>query len=320
MDLGSTTTVQFTRNFSIPQKQEVYLLHIDVQASENNVKEVMLSAEINNIVTMVNFEDSSTKYSSSHSFYGGTQLSFEINPNTTLSVISNTLILTINVVFSSLSGEEGTFHVKSAAFETIAPPTIGSDSAETSLPMEVSRGSWYVAPLSTLNERKLESKLFTDISDDVYLRLDIDVTPSDYPLTSTDFKVSNGITTFESVSSGSNPMKGTVYANVTRGDQLVLEFNFRPSSDLANNVIDLEVKVVATPVTIIPDNGPSGTGGETTDIDANFLNLALPDLELLRFSMILIPLFFYFNRSKKQNKSNNYDYSKKGDSIGTNEK
>jgi len=115
-------------------------------------------------------------------------------------------------------------------------------------------------------------------------------------------------------------MHSTVYANLTKGDSLVLEFSFRAASDLANSVIGLEVKVEATPVTIIPDSGPSGTDEEPDDIDANFLNLALPDLELLRFSMIIIPLFFYFNRSKKQKKQHNYDYMKKGDILGTNEK
>jgi hypothetical protein len=320
IDLGSTSSVEFTRNFSITQKQDIYLLHIDVQASENNVKDVTINVDINNIVTNAYFEDSGSNYSSSHSFYGGTRLTFQIDPTTTISVLSNELRMSIDVVSSSLFGETGTFEIKSATLEPLTAPTIDSDSEKTALPMEISRGSWYIAPLSTLNPRKLESKLFTNIIEDLYLRLDIDVTPSDYTLTSTNFKVSNGPTIFESASSGSNSMQSTVYANLTAGDSLVLEFSFRPVSDLANSVIGLEVKVEATPVTIIPDSGPSGLDEEPDDIDANFLNLALPDLELLRFSMIIIPLFFYFNRSKKQKKQHNYDYTKKGDILGTNEK
>ncbi len=320
MDLESSSSIEFTRNFSIAQKQEVYLLHIDVQASENTVKEVMINAEINTVVTMALFEDSSTNYSSSHSFYGGTRLSFQIDPVTTILVLSNTLNLAIDVVSSSLFGELGTFEVKSATLELVTPPTIDTDSANTPLPMEASRGSWYIAPLSTINKRTLKTELYSDIVEDIFVRLDINVDPSDYPLTSTDFKVSNGPTIFESESSESNSMKGTVYANLIKGDSLVLEFSFRPTSDLTNSVIELEVKVEATHVTVIPDNGPSGSEEENQEIDINFLNLALPDLELLRFSMIIIPVFFYFNRRKNENKKNKSNIMKKGDIIGTNEK
>jgi hypothetical protein len=146
MDLESHSSIGFTRNFSIGQKREVYLLHIDVQASENTVKEVMINAEINTVMTAAHFEDSSTNYSSSHSFFGGTRLSFQIDPVTTISVLSNTLNLTIDVVSSSLFGELGTFEVKSATLELVTPPTIDTDSANTPLPMEASRGSWYIAP------------------------------------------------------------------------------------------------------------------------------------------------------------------------------
>jgi hypothetical protein len=155
--------------------------------------------------------------------------------------------------------------------------------------------------------------------DDLLLRLDVNVTPSDYPLSSTEFKVSNGPSTFESASSGTNSMQSTVYANLTKGDSLVLEFTFRPTSDLANSVIEFEVKVEATPVTIIPDDGPSGTDKDPTDIDVDFLNLGVSDLELLRFSMIVIPIFFFFNRTKKRNKGKESDYIQKGDILGTNE-
>jgi hypothetical protein len=320
MDLESSSSMAFSRNFSITQKQEVYLLHIDVQASENTVKDVMINAEINNILTEAHFEDSSTNYSSSHSFYGGTRLSFQINPSTTISVLSNILNLTISVVSSSLFGELGIFEVKSATFESITPPIIDTDSVNTPLPMEISRGSWHIAPLSTINKRTLESKLFIDIPEDISVRLDINVSPLEYALTSTDFKVSNGHSIFESESSESNSMNGSVYANLNEGDSLVLEFTFRPTSDLVDSVIELEIEVEATYVVITPDNGPSGTEEGNPDIDVDFLGLALPDLELLRFSMIIIPLFFYFNRSKNQNKKLTSNLIKKGDTIGTNEK
>ena len=319
IDLGSTSSIEFIRDFSLSEKREVYLLHIDVEASENTVDDVIVNANINNVTTMVVFEDSGSNYKSSNSFFGGTRLSFQIDPTTPISVLSNTLILTIDVVSSSLFGELGTFQVKSATLELITTPTIDSDSVKTPVPMENSRGSWYIAPLSTLNQRKLESKLFTNITDDLLLRLDIDVTPTDYALSTTDFKVSNGSSTFESVSSGSNSMQSTIYANLTQGDSLVLEFTFRPKSDLANSVVQLEVKVEATPVTIIPDSGPSGTDQETSEIDVDFLNLGITDLELIRFSMIVIPIFLYFNRSKKRNKSKKSEYIQKGDLFGTNE-
>lgn len=320
IDLGSTSSIEFTRSFSINQKQEIYLIHLDVQSSENTVKDVTIEANINGISTFAYFEDSSTNYASSTSFFGGTQLSFQVDPNTTISVLSNTLTLTIDIVSSSLFGELGTFEIKSATLELINAPIFDSESVKTPLPMEKSSGSWYIAPLTTLNQRKLITKLFIDIVEDIYLRLDINVTPSEIPLSSTYFKASNGASTFESASSGSNSMKGTVYADLTKGDSLVLEFDFRPTSDLANTAIELEVEVEATPVTIIPDVGPSDPDEESTEIDVNFLNLALPDLELIRFSMILIPLFLYFNRGKKQDEEQKYDYTEKGDSLGTNEK
>jgi hypothetical protein len=320
VDLEPNSRIEFTRNFSITQKQDIYLIHIDVQSSENTVKNVVVNANINNINTSVEFQDSSSNYASSTSFYGGTRLSFRVNPNTTISILSNTLVLTIDIVSSSLFGELGTFQVKSAAFEVIKAPMLDSESVKTVLPMEKSSGSWYIASLSTLNQRKLVSNLFTNIVEDIYLRLDIEVTPFDYPLSSTNFKVSNGLSEFKSTSSGSNSMKSTIYANLTSGDNLVLEFNFRPSSDLTNTVIELQIKVEATPVTITPDIGPSGPDEESPDIDLNFLNLQLPDLELLRFSMIFVPLFLYFNRGKKENNKLNNDNIQKGDSLGTNEK
>ena len=320
IDLSSTSSIQFTRNFSVTEKQEIYLINIDVQSSENTVKDVTINANINNVNTSAYFEDSGSNYLSSYSFFGGSKLSFEINPNTTISVLSNTLVLTIDVSASTLFGELGTFEVKSATIDVIKAPTMASDSEKTLLPMEKSSGSWYIASLSTLNQRKLESKLFANIVEDIYLRIDIEVTPSDVPLSSTKYKISNGPLTFESVSSEQNAMKSTVYANLTKGDSMVLEFIFRPSSDLANTVIGFEVKVEATPVTVIPDIGPSGPDEETTDFDLNFLNLALPDLELIRFTMILIPLFLYFNRGKKEDEDQINDYIEKGDSNGTNEK
>ncbi|MFW9875692.1 MAG: hypothetical protein ACFFG0_21525, partial [Candidatus Thorarchaeota archaeon] len=281
---------------------------------------VTINANINTIVTEVIFEDSSSNYASSNTFYGGTKLSFQIDPNTTISMIKNTLVLTVDITSSSLFGELGTFEIKSAALELITSPVIDSESVKTSLPMEHSRGSWYIAPLTTLNVRKFESKLFTDIMENLYLRLDIIVSPSDYSLGSTTFKVLAGSNVYEGSSSESNPMQGTVYTDLSKGASLVLEFSFRPTSDLSNTIIYLKIEVEATPVTIIPDDGPSGPGENSDNFDLDFLGLAISDLELLRFSMIIIPLFLYFNRSKKQKKEQKMDYSLKGDLFGTNEK
>jgi hypothetical protein len=319
IDLESSSSFEFTREFSIGQKQEVYLLHIDVQASENTVDEVTISAEINSMVTIAYFEDSSSNYSSSHSFYGGTRLSFRIDPATTIYVLSNTLNLTIDVVSSSYFGELGTFEVKSATFESLTTPIIDTDSANTPVPMEISNGSWYIAPLSTINKRTFVSKLFCEIPEDIYLRLDVDITPSDYPLSSLDFKVSNGSTTFNGELSEISSMRGTIYAHLTKGDSLVLEFTFRATSDLADSVIELEVKAKASYVEVPPDNGPSGPDGKNEEIKFNFMNMTLADLELLRFSMMFIPLYFYYNRSKNRNKSYKSDIIKKGDTIGINE-
>jgi hypothetical protein len=290
-----------------------------VQASENTVDDVYIDAEINNVITSAHFEDSSSNYASPHSFYAGTRLSFVVNPETTISVLSNTLNLTIEVLSSSLFGNLGTFQIDSVAFEVIVSPTIDSESTTTSIPMEISEGSWYIAPLTTLNERKLETKLFCNIIEETYLLLDIEAGPSQYPMTSTNFEVSNGPTVFKNESSVSNSQKTSIIANVTPGDELVLEFSFRPTSDLANNVIELEITVKATPVTITPDSGPSGPDEGSNDFDVNFLNMALADLELLRFSMIVIPLFFYFNRNKKQDEEEEEEENEKGDTIGTDE-
>ena len=50
IELESTSSVEFVRNFSLSEKREVYLLHIDVEASENTVDDVVINANINNII------------------------------------------------------------------------------------------------------------------------------------------------------------------------------------------------------------------------------------------------------------------------------
>ena len=84
VNLEPNSRIEFTRNFSITQKQDIYLIHIDVQSSENTVKNVVVNANINNINTSIEFKDSSSNYASSTSFYGGTRLSFRVNPQGTL--------------------------------------------------------------------------------------------------------------------------------------------------------------------------------------------------------------------------------------------
>lgn len=306
--LENESSVVFDREFSLSEKQDISLIHIKCRSSENTVKRVAVNVTLNGIQTTETFEDSDYDYSSAYTFYLGTTLTVKIDPSTSVYVLLNYLKLEIAVdtrpVFNS---EKGDFLVDEVIFESFTPPAITGESESSQLPLRISKGMWYISPLTILKERRLESDIFVTVQEDVNVKFDISITPSTVPFSSTKFTLVTPHSTFENGDSGST---NTIDADLKKGDTLFLIFKFRLSSELSEPLVEITL----TPtVTVIPPVEVDGAEEPLTDFALPHVPLTF--LEAARVLMIVIPLgVFYIRKSskkptRKDNIVTNYDVS-----------
>jgi hypothetical protein len=295
--LENTTSVRYERTFSLSEKQPVSLVHVDCMSSEDTVKSVLINVTINGIETSEVFKDSSTDYSAPYTFNVGSTLTTHITSTTPLYILSNTISIEIKVTTASNFGQDlGLFQIQGVIYETFSPPEITASSENISLPLTVSQGVWYISPLSILRERKFYSEVFVDFTEKIRVRLDISFTPSDAPLSSSIFTVTNGLSVYESTELSS---EHTIIADLSKGDTLYLSFKFRPSTELTESTIALDIDVSVSGIPYIPNNNPSGT-----ENGLEFANISISSLELLRITIIVVPLVIFYMRrtNKKSNK------------------
>jgi len=287
--LDNTTSVRYERTFSLTEKQPVSLIHVDCKAFEDNIKTVLINVSLNGIETSSKFKDSSDDYSSPYTFTEGSNLTMKIDPATPLYILSNTISIEITVETQSFFGtEEGDFLVKSAVFETFTPPVVTASSENVLLPLTVSKGVWYISPLSILKERTLRSEIFGDFNDKTRVRLDISLSPTDIPLSLTRFEISNGVSSYESTELSS---QHSIIVDLTQGNALFMSFRFRPSSQLAVDTIEFTITVSVTGIPYIPNNSPSGT-----ENGIEIASIPISSLELLRIAIIVVPLLIFYMR------------------------
>ncbi|MBA7494712.1 hypothetical protein ES702_05289 [subsurface metagenome] len=287
--LDNTTSVRYERTFSLSEKQPISLIHVDCQAFEDTVKSVLVNISLNGVETSKVFEDSSNDYSSPYIFIEGSTLTLRIDPTTPLYILSNTISLEISVTTTSFFGSEvGSFLVQNAIFETFSPPTITASSENVSVPLSISKGTWYISPLSILKERTLRSEVYVNSSDKIRVRFDISLSPIDVPMSKTSFTITDGVSSFESTELSA---EHSVIADLTQGNTLFLSFTFRPSSELAVNIIELNIDISVTGIPYIPNNNPSGA-----ENGIEIANIPISSLELLRIVIIVVPLVIFYIR------------------------
>jgi hypothetical protein len=299
-DLTNTNSIEFDRNFALSRKQDIFLLHIKCQSTENIVKNVKVSAILNGIEFLEVFEDSNSNYFSPHTFLIGTTLTIRINDSIPIYILSNLINLKITVESNSIfNSGKGDFIIDEVIFETITPPIVTSTSENTPLPLQISQGIWYVSPLTLLKERSLTSEIFIYIIENVRVRIDISLSPSSVPLSLIDFTVFTPQSSFKSDDSS---ISTTIVADLMKEDRLYLNFRFRASTELTTDVVDLTIDVT---VTNLPFFQPNNAPGELSD--PSIPNLPMTFLEAIRLLMIVIPSFLFYKskKSKKMLKKNN---------------
>jgi hypothetical protein len=302
--LDNISSVEFDRVFSVSQKQDISLLHINCESTKNEVNDVLINITLNGVETSETFEDSSSSYSSPHTFSVGTTLTLQIEPTTPIYILSNTIKVEVSVSAGSLfTPDKGDFKINEVNFETFTPPTIAQTSENTDLPLRISQGNWYISQLTTLSERKLESKIFCNIVEDIRVRIDISLDPSTLPLSSTEFSIITPHSTFENDDSSA---PNSIIADLIKGDTLLLNFKFRPSSELANSVVNLSINVTVS-------NSPSIPTIEWTETtsELNLFPLPTSTMEALRLLMFLIPLSLLYKRKIKKEMSEKDNLNKK---------
>lgn len=306
--LENISSVEFDRDFSLSEKQEMSLLHIGCRSSENIIKKVTVNVTLNGVQTSDVFEDSDYDYSSAYTFHLGTTITIKIDPSTSVYVLQNYLKLEINVETKPVfNAEKGDFVIDEVIFESFTPPAITASSENTQLPLRISKGVWYISPLTILKERRMESDVYTTVEEDINVKFDISISPATVPLSSSKFILITSESTFESDDSSDS---NTITANLKKGDTLFLIYKFRLSSELSEPVVEITL----TPtVTVLPPVEVKEPEKPITDFALPHLPLTF--LEAARVLMITIPLgLFYLRKStkkttKKDNIVTNYDVS-----------
>lgn len=289
--LANTSSVEFSRTFSLSQKREVYLIHIECQSTEDTINSVSINATLNGIVTSGTFKDSSSSSSSPHTYVIGTTLTMRVSTSTPVFVLSNSININITVDSTSLfNSNKGNFWIQEVTFESLTPPTITSTSEATPVPLQVSQGSWRLSPLSMLKERQLESEIYAHIMEDIFVRIDVNLQPVDLLVSSTVVIISTTNSAFESTDSSTSH---SIAANLVEGDTLRLNLRFRPSSEFSESIISVTLTVVISILPPVPGNNSPGESSDNTQMD-----LSLTALEVIRFLMIVVPLFIFY-RTKK---------------------
>jgi hypothetical protein len=291
--LDNTSTVEFSRNFSLSQKREISLLHIGCQAAEDTVKSVFVNMTLNGITTSELFEDSTSSASSPHTFLVGTTLTLRINSSTPIFVLSNSIQLEITVDSRAFfNAENGDFQIQKVEFEVLTPPSITSASENIELPLRISQGDWYVSPLSMLIERQFESEIYTHIMEEVSVRIDIKLHPADLPLSSTAVTIETPNSAFKSTDCSTSH---SILANLVEGDTLTLKLKFRPSSEFSESVISVTLTVAISILPPMTNNNSPESPSDTAQLD-----LSSSALEVIRFLMIVVPLFIFYKTKKNK--------------------
>jgi hypothetical protein len=291
--LDNTSTVEFIRDFSLSQKREVSLRHIKCQATEDTVKNVLVNVTINGITTSKLFKDSTSSSSSPHTFLIGTTLTLRIDSSTPIFVLSNSIQLEITVESKAFfNTEKGNFQIQKVEFEVLTPPFITSTSENIELPLEISQGTWYVSPLSMLIERQLESEIYAHIMEDTSVRIDVKLHPSDLPLSQVEVVIFTPNSAFESTDRSTSH---SILAKLAKGDILTLNLGFRPSSEFSESVISVALTVAISILPPMPNNNSPESSSDTTQ-----LNLSSSVLEIIRFLVIVVPLFIFYKTKKNK--------------------
>lgn len=287
--LDNTTSVRYERTFSLSEKNSVSLIHVDCKAFENTVKSVLINVSLNGVESSKIYKDSNEDYYSPYTYTMGSTLTLRIDPITPLYILSNTISIEIMVQTVSYFGSEvGDFLVQNVILETFSPTVVTATSENLSLPLSISQGTWKISPVTILKERRMDSEIFADISEKVRLRFDISLDAADIPLSLTGFIVSAGSNFVESTELS---LDHRIYVDVNQGDTLSLSFKFRPSSELSTDIVQLSITVSVTNIPYIGPKNPSGT--EQT---YEFVNIPISSLELLRITIIIVPLFVFYIR------------------------
>jgi hypothetical protein len=287
--LDNTTSVRYERTFSLTEKQSISLIHVDCKAFQDNIKSVFVNISLNGVETSKEFKDSSNDHSSPYTFTEDNTLTLRIDSTTPLYILSNTISIEISVETQSFFGtEEGDFLVQNVIFETFTPPAITASSENVSVPLSISKGIWYVSPLSILKERTLNSEVYVTSNDKIRVRFDISLDPVDVPLSKTSFIITDGVSSFESTELST---EHSIIVDLAQVDTLYLSFKFRPSSELSVNIIEFNIDISVTGIPYIPNNNPSGA-----DNSFELLNIPITSLELLRITIIVVPLMILLMR------------------------
>jgi hypothetical protein len=290
--LDNTTSVRYDRTFSLSQKQPISLIHVDCKAFENTVRSVFVNVTLNGVKISEVFEDSNRDYSSPHTYIKGTTLTLQVDSSTPLYILSNTISIEITVQTTSYFGSvTGDFLVENAIFETFTPPSITASSQKVPVTLSASKGTWYIAPLTILKQRSLESEIFVDITEKTRLRFDISISPTDIPLSLTSFMISTGLSSYESTDLAADH---SITMDAKQGDGFFLVFNFRPSTDLTTDTVELNIDVSVTAIPYIAPNNPSGAEDEI-----QIASIPISSLEVLRVLIIIVPLFIFYIRNTK---------------------
>ncbi|MCP8322793.1 MAG: hypothetical protein L6N96_01250 [Candidatus Methylarchaceae archaeon HK02M2] len=192
------------------------------------------------------------------------------------------------------NSNKGDFWIQEVIFESLTPPIITSTSESTPVPLQISQGSWRLSPLSKLKERQLESEIYAHIMEDTFVRIDVNLQPVDLLVSSTMVVISTTNFAFESTDLSTSH---SIAANLVEGDTLHLNLKFRPSSEFSESIISVTLTVVISILPPIPGNNSPGTSSDNAQID-----LSLSALEIIRFLMIIVPLFIFYRTKKGKEK------------------
>ncbi len=292
--LSNESLKEFSRSFTLSQKCEIYLIHIKCQSTEQTVKKVEVNATINGILTQNTFWDSIQDYSSSNSFIYGTSLSLRVDKLTPMNYLSNSLNFSIRVTSSYLSSKEaGVFIVEEVTLESLNRQKIGANIENVHLPVDISQGEWYISPLSILRERSLDIQLFVDIMEPLYLKICVEVTPSDLPISKASTFISMEQKIFNGDPSLSNTLSDEILVQTDIIRDLNLTLRFRPSSEIKDSVLAFTLNITAS-LAIFSNTETSNESN--IEFDLPFTPPLL--LELVRIIGFLFPLFLFYKHKK----------------------
>ncbi len=294
-DLGNETFKEYSRTFELSQKQDIYLLHIKCQSTENTIKKVIVHVNINEITTKAIFWDSNHDYSAPHSFNAGTTLTLRLNKSSPIYYLQNSLKLSLQVEMTTFAQISDThFILDEVTLQTLTPPILTPETVGgVLLPLEVSQGEWYISPFSVLSERSLSTPLFAYFTVPLFIRITVEFNSSSLPLTFVSLSICSGQELLQKNSNVRNMLSNEILLGIEDKKELTLEIRFRPSTEIYNNIISFSIHVTASVVPSITDEKrihPS--------LAYDFVPIHLNILELLRVTSLVIPLSLFYKRKR----------------------